>query len=244
MLSAASPCDRVENGVAPGVRAISGWLKALPAGSAKPQFPPLGGTCLASRTGSLLVCWAAQTSCPSRKDLNEVGSSCRSAGLATARRSTPLPSLGANDRGGRRGRSVARTAASTFRVPDPHQPAPFRAREWLSRRARAILPILDPRLKPVTVGAAAGLLLFVLPNGLSPIVLVSAALLAGWLLPSEPMSAALLFLLPTVVVGGIRVLAGDNTPAAGAMALGLVITVLFVAIFTHVGAGMALRRRN
>ena len=102
---------------------------------------------------------------------------------------------------------------------------------------------MSPRWRPAAVGAGAGLLLLVLPEGLGAvIVVVVAALVAGWVLPESPMAAAVLFLVPTTVVGAIRVVLEDDASNAGALIVGLVVTVLFVAVFTHVGAGLALRR--
>jgi hypothetical protein len=95
----------------------------------------------------------------------------------------------------------------------------------------------------VAVGIVAGLLLLVLPGGLAPVVLIVAGLLAGWVLPQRPTAAAALFLGPTAVVGAVRVIAEDGAPSVGALALSLVFAVLVVAVLTHVGAGLALRRR-
>lgn len=103
---------------------------------------------------------------------------------------------------------------------------------------------MDARLKPVAVGVAAGVLLFVLPDGVGPIIVIAAALLAGVVLPEQPMTAAAFFLVPTIVVGAVRVLTEDAAPAAGALILALVTAVFFTAIFTHVGAGIALRRHQ
>lgn len=100
------------------------------------------------------------------------------------------------------------------------------------------------RLKPIVIGAVAGVLLFVAPGGLAPLILVVAALLAGWALPGEPMTAAALFLVPTIVVGAVRVLTDDDAPAIGVLVMGLVVTLLIVGVLTHVGAGIALRRQQ
>ena len=47
---------------------------------------------------------------------------------------------------------------------------------------------------------------FALPEGLGFVVVAVAACAAGWFLASEPMQAALFFLLPAVVLGAIRAL--------------------------------------
>ena len=103
---------------------------------------------------------------------------------------------------------------------------------------------MDPRLKPVVAGIVAGVALLVLPEGLGPVVVVVGALAAGWSLPSAPMPAAVLFLVPAIVLGSIRVLVEDDRPAVGALLLALVMAVLFIAIFTHVGAGIVQRRQS
>ena len=99
-------------------------------------------------------------------------------------------------------------------------------------------------MRPVAVGLAVGLLLVALPEGIGPVIVVVGALVAGWVLPTEPMVAALLYLLPAIVLGGIRLLLDDGSVAMGALLFGLVIGVAFVAIFTHVGAGIALRHQS
>jgi len=103
---------------------------------------------------------------------------------------------------------------------------------------------MGDRARPVIVGVAAGLLVLVLPGGLGPGVVIAAALLAGWLLPREPVIAAALFLAPGIAGATVRVLLDDDGPPLGALVLSFVLAVLFVAILTHVGAGMALRRRS
>ena len=100
------------------------------------------------------------------------------------------------------------------------------------------------RYKPVVVGVAAGILSLVLPGGLTPLVVIVAALVAGWLLPGEPVVAAALFLAPGVVAGTVRVLIDGDAPSIAALALVLLCAVLFVGILTHLGAGLALRRRT
>lgn len=105
-----------------------------------------------------------------------------------------------------------------------------------------MLPTMVARLKPAPVGLGAGLLLFALPDGVGPVVVIVAALAAGWVLPSEPMTAAVLFLAPSIALGTVRAVVDDETPAIGALLLALVGAVVVTAIFTHVGAGIALRR--
>ena len=81
------------------------------------------------------------------------------------------------------------------------------------------------------------------PSGLGPVILVAAALVAGWLLPREPLMAAVVFLVPTLAVGVIRLLIDDETPSAGPLAFAAGSAIFIAAILTHLGAGMALRRR-
>lgn len=100
---------------------------------------------------------------------------------------------------------------------------------------------VNDALKPPLVGLAAGLLSVALPSGLGLVIIIAAAFLAGWLLPTQPMTAAALFLAPAIVIGTIVVLA-DDASNVGSLFLGFVGVVLFTAIFTHVGAGIALRR--
>ena len=99
------------------------------------------------------------------------------------------------------------------------------------------------RSKPLLVAVVAGVLLLVGPSGMGPVIVIAAALLAGWLLPREPMTAAVLFLVPTFAVGAIRLLVDDDGLSTGALAFGAVSAIFLVAILTHVGAGVALRRR-
>jgi len=107
-----------------------------------------------------------------------------------------------------------------------------------------MLSRMSDRSKPVIVGVVAGLLLVLVPAGLGPVVVIAAALLAGWLLPREPMVAALLFAVPGMVGTTVRVLVEDDPPSLGALVLAFVFAVFFAAILTHVGAGLALRRRS
>ena len=103
---------------------------------------------------------------------------------------------------------------------------------------------MNKRWGPVGFGIAGGLLAAFLPGALGPAALVIAALLAGWVLPRAPMEAAALFVLPTLLIGVGRMILDDASDAAGAFAVGAVMAVVFAAIFTHVGAGMALRRET
>ncbi len=102
---------------------------------------------------------------------------------------------------------------------------------------------MDERWGPIGVGLAGGLLVPFLPDVAGAVVLCVAALVAGWILPRAPMKAAALFVLPTIVVGLVRMIVNDASDAAGAFAFGAVIAVAVAAIFTHVGAGIALRRQ-
>ncbi|MEO6318718.1 MAG: hypothetical protein ABIP36_08040 [Acidimicrobiales bacterium] len=97
--------------------------------------------------------------------------------------------------------------------------------------------------KPALVGAGAGLLLFVLPGAVGSLIIILAALLAGWVLPKAPMAAAALFLAPTVALGAVRLLVDDGSVGLGSVVFALVTAVAVTAIFTHVGAGLAQRRR-
>jgi hypothetical protein len=59
-----------------------------------------------------------------------------------------------------------------------------------------------------------------------------------------PVMAAILFLAPALVVGALRLLADDSNGNLAGIALGFVLAVAFTAILTHVGAGLALRRKT
>lgn len=98
-------------------------------------------------------------------------------------------------------------------------------------------------MKPVIIGLAAGVLSVVLPSGLAPVVAIAGALLAGWVLPTMPVMAAILFLAPALAVGAVRLLADDRRGNLAGIALGIVLAIAFTAILTHVGAGLALRRK-
>ena len=100
---------------------------------------------------------------------------------------------------------------------------------------------MSERWKPVGVGLGTGIVLLALPDVAAAPALVAGALLAGWVTPSAPMLAAVLFFAPTLVLGAVRLTLDDMAPHAGALALGLLSAVMFTAIFTHVGAGLALR---
>lgn len=75
----------------------------------------------------------------------------------------------------------------------------------------ARLTSVDERMKPVIVGLAAGILSVVLPSGLAPVVAITGALLAGWVLPTMPVMAAILFLAPALAVGAVRLVADDSS---------------------------------
>lgn len=100
---------------------------------------------------------------------------------------------------------------------------------------------MDERLKPVGVGLVAGILSFALP-ATGTAFIIAAALLAGWVLPREPMVAALLFLVPTAVVGFVRLLIDDISVSGWTLGSAVIAAVMFTAIFTHVGAAFARRR--
>lgn len=102
---------------------------------------------------------------------------------------------------------------------------------------------MDDRWGPIGAGLAGGILVSFLPDALGPVALIVAALIAGWLMPRAPMKAAVLFVLPTVVIGFVRMILDDASDAAAAFAFGIVVAVAVAAIFTHVGAGVTLRRQ-
>ncbi len=93
----------------------------------------------------------------------------------------------------------------------------------------------------ILVGVAAGVAIAVLPEGGVPLVALVAALIAGALLPLRPMVAAVLVLVPTIVVAVIRT-ALDSDRNVGAMLLATLSAVFVAAILTHVSAGVVLRR--
>lgn len=101
---------------------------------------------------------------------------------------------------------------------------------------------MDERVKPVIVGLAAGVLSLALPGSFGPVVIIAAALLAGWVLPSAPMLAAFLFLAPTALVGVVRLLLDDDGVSGSVLGFAVVGAVMLTAIFTHVGAAFAMRR--
>lgn len=103
---------------------------------------------------------------------------------------------------------------------------------------------VDKRLLPVSLGVGAGLVQFAAPESLGFLIVIIAAIAAGWSMADEPMKAAVLFLLPTILLGAARLLFGDASVSAGVLVLALVVAVMFTAIFTHLGAGIALRRRG
>ena len=102
---------------------------------------------------------------------------------------------------------------------------------------------VNESVRPVLVGAAAGLLLLLLPAGAAFVVVIAGALLAGWLLPRAPMKAAVLFIVPTAVMGIVRLVTDDESDV-GALIVALVVSTILAAILTHVGAGIALRRQD
>lgn len=96
----------------------------------------------------------------------------------------------------------------------------------------------------MALGLAAGVVQFALPESLGILVVIVAAFAAGWVLPEEPITAALLFLLPAIVLGTARALLGDEVGSVAPLVFGLAIAAMFTAFLTHIGAGVALRRRN
>lgn len=88
----------------------------------------------------------------------------------------------------------------------------------------------------------AGLASALVPGAVGVVVLLVAAVTAGWLFPEAPMRAAMLFVLPAVGIGFVRMLLDDRSDAVGAFTVGSVLAVVVAAIFTHLGAGLALRR--
>lgn len=119
----------------------------------------------------------------------------------------------------------------------------------LVRRSTDLGAIWQPcsvsqRMIAVALGVGAGLVQFLVPERLGFVFVILAAFAAGWLLAEEPMAAAMLFMLPAVVLGALRVLVDGESGSFGALAFGLVLAVMFAAFFTHIGAGVALRRRN
>ena len=101
---------------------------------------------------------------------------------------------------------------------------------------------MGQRWGPVVAGLATGAVLFIAPDALAAPLVIAGALIAGWVLPSAPMLAAILFLVPSLVLGAIRLSIDEMAPYAGGLALALVTAIMFTGIFTHVGAGLALRR--
>ena len=91
---------------------------------------------------------------------------------------------------------------------------------------------MGERWKPVLIGVAAGVLVSFIPDGPGTLVLVVAALAAGWVLPEEPLVAALLFLGPAIIIRSIQALVADGPSQLGKLAIALVFTIMFVAIFT------------
>ena len=95
----------------------------------------------------------------------------------------------------------------------------------------------------VVVGLVAGVAVALLPEGAIPFVALAAALAAGALLSDKPMVAAVLVLVPTIVVGVARTIV-DSDRNVGAMALALLSALFVAAILTHLSAGFTQRRRD
>lgn len=151
-------------------------------------------------------------------------------------------------RADRENRAVGGAAQITDRSDFGSEPVAWAPRDPVLARASSIgwssviLSLMDRRLLPVALGLGTGIVQFALPDALGMLVVVVAALAAGWLLPEAPMQAALLFLVPSVVFGAVRVLLDGEAPV-GTLLFGLVLAAMFTAVCTHVGAGIALRRR-
>lgn len=103
---------------------------------------------------------------------------------------------------------------------------------------------MNPHLRVAAVGLLTGAVAAVLPGIVGTLVLIAGAMLAGWLLPSEPMKAAALFVLPAALVGAVRIVLDDTSEVLPALLVGVLLALVLAAIFTHVGAGIALRRQN
>ncbi len=103
---------------------------------------------------------------------------------------------------------------------------------------------VNAHLRVAVVGLLTGAVAAILPDIVSTLVLIAGAMLAGWLLPSKPMKAAALFVLPAALVGAVRIILDDASDVLPALLIGVLLALVLAAIFTHVGAGIALRRQN
>jgi hypothetical protein len=99
-------------------------------------------------------------------------------------------------------------------------------------------------LRVVLIGLGAGAAVALLPGIVGILALIGGAVLAGWVLPEEPVKAAAFFVLPTAIVGAVRVIVDDAADVLPSLLIGVVIALVLAAIFTHVGAGIALRRQQ
>ena len=95
----------------------------------------------------------------------------------------------------------------------------------------------------ILVGVVAGIVIAVMPDGAIPVVAVVAALVAGALLPLRPMVAAILVLVPTIIVAVLRT-AIDADRDVGAMGVALISALFVTAILTHLSAGVVKRRNE
>jgi hypothetical protein len=95
----------------------------------------------------------------------------------------------------------------------------------------------------VAIGTIAGAALAVLPTGIAPLVAAGAAIGAGWIMSLRPGLAAVLVVVPTACVGFLRVLA-DPDVGVGAILISTIFATVLAAVCTHIGGGMALRRRG
>ena len=99
-------------------------------------------------------------------------------------------------------------------------------------------------LRVAVVGLLTGAAAAILSEIVGTLVLIAGAMLAGWLLSSEPMKAAALFVLPAALAGAVRIILDDASDVLPALLIGVLLALVLAAIFAHVGAGIALRRQN
>ncbi len=95
---------------------------------------------------------------------------------------------------------------------------------------------------PVAVGALVMLTALIGPGWISGTVAVAGAFVAGWVNPDEPARAGLLTIALPVAGAVVRMLV-DRPSAAGALVFGVLAAAALALVASHVGAGMALRRR-
>ncbi len=100
-------------------------------------------------------------------------------------------------------------------------------------------------LRVALIGLGAGAAGAFLPDIIGRLVVFAGAVLAGWVLPGEPVKAAAFFVLPAALLSAVRFMLDDeaDVPPA-AFLIAVVFALVLAAIFTHVGAGIALRRQQ